>query len=218
MRLWRISDDGQPAVWREDGKLAPPQGAAIEKVFAKAPATGKNGLWIGPLGSNGDVLGVLEAHGAAALPAETQGALELLAQYAGVAMAHTEKRLALQELSGIVEAAKKLNSTLDLGELINIILQMATRQTDADRGTVFLVDHQHEEIWSLVGLGLEQQEIRIPTSRGIAGFVARSGEIVNLKDVYADERFERDVDRRLNYQTRTMLCVPVRNEDAQART
>jgi sigma-B regulation protein RsbU (phosphoserine phosphatase) len=214
VRLWRMAD-GQPAIWREDGKPGPPREAAVQKLFSKGAANTRDGAWMAPLGSNGNVLGVLEAYGEKSLAADTRGALELLAKYAGVAMAHTEKRLALQELSGIVEAAKKLNSTLDLGELINIILQMATRQTEADRGTVFLVDHQHEEIWSLVGLGLEQQEIRIPTSRGIAGYVARSGEIVNLKDVYADARFEREVDRRLNYQTRTMLCVPVRNKDAQ---
>lgn len=213
VRLWRLAD-GHPAIWREDGKPGAVEEAVIQKTFAKGAADSRNGLWITPLGSNGDVMGVLEAYAAKSFTPETKGALELLAKYAGVAMGHTEKRLALQELSGIVEAAKKLNSTLDLGELINIILQMATRQTEADRGTVFLVDQEHEEIWSLVGLGLEQQEIRIPTSRGIAGYVARSGEVVNLKDVYADERFERDVDRRLNYQTRTMLCVPVRNKDA----
>lgn len=212
VRLWRWAE-GKPAVWREDGEVAPARAGAAEKVFGKSAHRVENGLWMGPLGSDGMVLGVLEAHAAKPLPAETRGALELVAQYAGVAMAQTENRHALQELSQIVEAAKKLNSTLDLGELINIILQMATRQTEADRGTVFLVDPQNDEIWSLVGLGLEQQEIRIPTSRGIAGFVARSGEVVNLKDVYADERFEREVDRRLNYQTRTMLCVPVRNKD-----
>jgi sigma-B regulation protein RsbU (phosphoserine phosphatase) len=92
---------------------------------------------------------------------------------------------------------------------------MATRQTAADRGTVFLVDSARDEIWSLVGLGLEQQEIRIPTAKGVAGWVARNGQTVNIRDAYADPRFERDVDRRLNYYTRTILCLPIRNKDAQ---
>ena len=89
-----------------------------------------------------------------------------------------ERELALarniETLSSIVEAAKQLNSTFDLGELIEIVLQWAIRKTGADRGTVFLVDKEHEEIWSLVGLGLAQQEIRIPMSKGIAGYVART--------------------------------------------
>jgi len=87
----------------------------------------------------------------------------------------------MEELSSIVEATKKLNSTLDLGELIHIILQIATRQTGAGRGTVFLVDAEKNEIWSLVGLGLEQQVIRLPADRGIAGWVTQNGKSLRLE-------------------------------------
>ena len=124
-------------------------------------------------------------------------------------------RRAVEELSGIVEATKRLNSTLDLAELINIILQIATRQTGADRGTVFLVDRARDEIWSLVGLGLEQQEIRLPASKGIAGWVASHGETVNLSDAYQDPRFEPDVDRRFGYHTRGLLSLPIHNKDGE---
>jgi sigma-B regulation protein RsbU (phosphoserine phosphatase) len=124
-------------------------------------------------------------------------------------------RRAVEELSSIVEATKLLNSTLDLAELINIILHIATRQTGADRGTVFLVDHKRNEIWSLVGLGLEQEEIRLPSSKGIAGWVARHGETVSLTNAYQDPRFEPEVDRRLGYLTRTILCLPIRNKDGE---
>ncbi|HEV8385238.1 MAG TPA: diguanylate cyclase [Candidatus Acidoferrales bacterium] len=127
-----------------------------------------------------------------------------------------ERELALarsvETLSRIVEATKQLNSPLDLGELINIVLELATRQTGADRGTMFLVDKEREEIWSLVGLGLAKQEIRIPMSKGIAGHVARTGETVNLLDAYEDPHFEPEVDRRLGYRTRTLLCVPIRDK------
>jgi len=123
-------------------------------------------------------------------------------------------RGAMEELSSIVEATKKLNSTLDLGELIHIILQIATRQTGAERGTVFLVDPEHDEIWSLVGLGLEQQVIRLPGDRGIVGWVAREGTSVRLENAYADPRFEPEVDRRLGYKTEQLLCLPIRNEAA----
>jgi diguanylate cyclase (GGDEF)-like protein len=118
----------------------------------------------------------------------------------------------IETLSSIVEATQQLNATLDFGELINIVLQLATRHTHADRGTMFLVDKEHQEIWSLVGLGLTQEEIRIPIGKGIAGHVARTGETVNLQDAYADPRFEPDVDRRLGYRTRALLCLPIRNK------
>ena len=118
----------------------------------------------------------------------------------------------IETLSSIVEATKQLNATLDFGELIHIVLQLATRQTSADRGTMFLVDKEHQEIWSLVSLGHTQQEIRIPMGSGIAGHVALTGETVNLPDAYLDSRFAPDVDRRTGYRTRAMLCLPIRNK------
>ena len=105
-----------------------------------------------------------------------------------------------------------MNSTLDLAELLNIILQLTTRHTGAERGTVFLVDSERDEIWSLVGLGLDQHEIRLPISRGIAGWVAAHGETVNLPDAYADPRFESEVDLRLGYRTKSLLCLPIRSK------
>ncbi|MBI3484063.1 MAG: SpoIIE family protein phosphatase [Acidobacteria bacterium] len=144
---------------------------------------------------------------------EARSVLALYARFAASLLTGIERRRTIETLSSIVEATKQLNSTLDLGELINIVLQLATRQTGADRGTVFLVDKEHQEIWSLVGLGLAQQEIRIPMTAGIAGHVARTGETVNLLDAYEDPRFEPDVDRRLGYRTRTLLCLPILNKD-----
>jgi diguanylate cyclase (GGDEF)-like protein len=77
---------------------------------------------------------------------------------------------------------------------------------------MYLVDREHQEIWSLVGLGLTLEEIRIPMGKGIAGHVSRTGETINLTDAYADPRFEPDVDRRLGYRTRTLLCLPILNK------
>jgi diguanylate cyclase (GGDEF)-like protein len=141
------------------------------------------------------------------LRAEELHRLLLEKQKRDVALVHS-----IATLTSIVEATKQLNSTLDLGELIDIVLKLATKQTGAERGTMYLVDKEHQKIWSLVGLGLTLEEIRIPIGKGIAGHVARTGETINLSDAYSDPRFEPDVDRRLGYQTRTLLCLPIRNK------
>jgi sigma-B regulation protein RsbU (phosphoserine phosphatase) len=141
--------------------------------------------------------------------------LDLFRRYAEVALESSERRNAVIELSTIVEATKRLNSTLDLAELLNIILQLTTRQTGAERGTVFLLDRERSEIWSLVGMGLDQHEIRLPINRGIAGWVAEHGETVNLAEAYADPRFESEVDLRLGFRTRSILCLPIRNKDGE---
>jgi len=212
-RLWRLTQ-GMPSVWQEAGELPQPDAQLPEQAASGHRVALDGGTHIAfSLGGDGRSGIVLEAHGAKPISRHTLQLLELFGHYAGVALSSTERRHAVEELQSVVEATKQLNSTLDLGELINIILQIATRQAGAERGTVFLVDRESDEIWSLVGLGLGQHEIRLPTTKGIAGWVARHGETVNLRDVYQDPRFEADVDRRLGFRTRSLLCLPIRNKD-----
>jgi len=120
-----------------------------------------------------------------------------------------------RKLRFLMEATKALASTLDLGELLGRILEVAKTQADAERGTLFLVDEKAEEIWSLIAHGLEKREIRLPLGRGIAGYVAKSGDILNIPDAYADPRFNRDVDVQTGYHTRNILCLPIRNKSGK---
>ncbi len=118
----------------------------------------------------------------------------------------------LEKLSILVESSKAMSSTLDLSELLARILDIAKSQTEAERGTLFLVDEKAAEIWSLIAHGLEKQEIRLPLGKGIAGHVAKTGDVVNIPDAYADPRFNPDVDKRTGYRTRNILCLPIRNK------
>lgn len=212
-RLWR-SRAGLVEPWCEAGQSFPSDTSAAEQVFASGLATVTGlGFWVCTLGEAGAPVAILEVSGAHLSAPVSQSRLELFARYAGMALAGSQRRRAMEELSAVIEATKRLNSTLDLGELIHIILQLATREAGADRGTVFLYDRTRGEIWSLVGLGLEQREIRLPTSKGIAGWVALNGEPVRLRDAYADSRFAPDVDRELGYTTRALLALPIRNKD-----
>src|SRR3970040_2317181 len=75
------------------------------------------------------------------------------------ALAQQARQLA--RLSFLVEASKILNSTLDLPELLGLILKMAQENTGADRARLFLVDHERQEIWALLVHGLAQKEISL---------------------------------------------------------
>jgi sigma-B regulation protein RsbU (phosphoserine phosphatase) len=119
----------------------------------------------------------------------------------------------LKKFDQIVEAAKIVNSTLDLEHLLAIILETALRIVDGDRGTVYLIDRKKRELWSKVLKGKEMVEIRLPLSKGIAGHVASTGEVVNIRNAYDDVRFNAAVDKRSGYVTRTVLCMPMRNKD-----
>ena len=117
----------------------------------------------------------------------------------------------IERLQRLVEASKVLNSTLDLGELFAIILKTATEHTDAERASLFLIDREKNELFTLLAQGMDLKEIRLPMGKGLVGSVAESGQIVNLTDAYQDPRFDRSVDKLSGFVTRAVLVMPVRD-------
>jgi len=93
---------------------------------------------------------------------------------------------------------------------LRALAEQARSAIGADRCTIFAVDTEHGEVCSRIALGLpEGQQIRLPLSRGVIGFVARTGRTLRLRDAYNDPRFDPSVDRYTGYRTRSVLCVPV---------
>jgi len=135
-RLWRVAG-GAPSVWQESGELPKPDAARIERIL-QGKDSGTNGDYCTfVLGHGAHPVGILEAWPKGPLDPRTRGWLELFRRYAEVALESSERRHAVIELSTIVEATKRLNSTLDLAELLNIILQLTTRHTGASAAQCF---------------------------------------------------------------------------------
>jgi signal transduction histidine kinase len=117
------------------------------------------------------------------------------------------------------EKVRKLHSLLELGQLIGLDLQLndmllkisqkACEVMEADRCSIFLYDANTDELWSTVAMGMAGQVIRIPSSIGFAGYCFQTGETVNLEDAYTDERFNKEVDSKTGYHTRSVLCMPL---------
>jgi adenylate cyclase len=108
-----------------------------------------------------------------------------------------------------------LTTELDLGRLLNQVVEAATEMLHAERATIFLNDERTNELFSLVGAGLESQEIRFPNHIGIAGTVFQDGNSVNIPHAYADLRFNPDFDKKTGFFTRSILCVPIVNKDGR---
>src|SRR5579884_1188828 len=117
-----------------------------------------------------------------------------------------------KRLHRILEAAKLLNSTLDLSELTRIILRIVREEVGIDRGSVFVVDRERHLVRSVVAQEIEN-EIVLPVGRGIAGTVAASGEVIDIPDAYADPRFDSRFDPILGYRTNDIYCMPIVNRD-----
>jgi signal transduction histidine kinase/CRP-like cAMP-binding protein len=122
----------------------------------------------------------------------------------------------LDRLNKLIEASKIVNSAIDIDRLLGLILDVAVRGTGADRGTLYLIDETNSELWSKVAQGRNNMiEIRLPIGRGLAGFVAKTGETVNIADAYKDPRFNPEIDKRSGYKTRNVLCMPMRNKEGR---
>ncbi len=119
----------------------------------------------------------------------------------------------LDKMNLLIEATKNVNSTLDLEKLLGVILNTAISCVNADRGTLYLIDELKGELWSRVLQGENVVEIRLPIGKGLAGYVAQTGEIVNIPDAYSDPRFNPEVDKRTGYRTQNMLTMPLKNKD-----
>jgi CheY-like chemotaxis protein len=113
------------------------------------------------------------------------------------------------------EPARAFSEERAFDALIDFLAREAVRVMGADRSSIFLLDADRRELWSRVALGLDRQEIRFPADRGIAGYVASSGRVLNVPDPYADERFNPAVDRQTGYRTRSILCAPLRARSGQ---
>ena len=125
---------------------------------------------------------------------------------------HQDAIRSIERLHRILEAAKLLNSTLDLAELTAIILRIIRDEVGTQRGTVFIMDRSHRQLRSLVAQDVKEgEEIVVPIGRGIAGHVGATGETINIPDAYADPRFDSSFDAMLGYRTNDIYCMPIVN-------
>lgn len=115
----------------------------------------------------------------------------------------------------LLDVSTSVAQTLDLDTLIIKIVNKISEILNAERATLFLLDHESDELWSKVAQGSEISEIRFPVSVGMAGCVARTGEKLNIEDAYKDARFNPGVDRATGFKTKSILCMPVRNREGK---
>jgi len=110
------------------------------------------------------------------------------------------------------EISAAVSSELNLDQLLRLIMAKSTELMNADRSTMYLLDSDHNELWSKVLQGHDIREIRVAVGEGIAGWVAKTGESLNIADAYEDPRFNSDFDERTGFRTKTVLCQPMRNQ------
>ncbi len=120
-------------------------------------------------------------------------------------------RLEAEALERILKVTRALARPSDTATMLASVIDAGRSVLGAERGTVFLYDADNEELVAKVATG--EAELRVPADRGIVGECARTRQVINVPDCYADPRFNQEVDRRTGYRTRCLMAVPLVGHD-----
>ncbi len=115
-------------------------------------------------------------------------------------------------LEMMLEVSRALNSTLDLDILLQSIINVATQLTDTEAASILLLDENKESLYFQAVAGEKQgqiESITVPLDGSIAGWIVKSGEPVVISTLNEEERHFSEVDRLTNFETRSMLGVPL---------
>lgn len=114
-----------------------------------------------------------------------------------------------RRFTNLLKINEALTAEMNFETVLQLIVEQSSALLDAERATLYLLDQSQHELWSRIAQGM--REIRLPVGKGLAGYVAQEGKLLNIPDAYADARFDKSVDQHNGYHTRNMLVVPLHN-------
>jgi len=120
-----------------------------------------------------------------------------------------------QELSIFHDVAKALTSSLDLDSILQTIMEKMAEYFRPDTWSLLMVDEQKNELYFAIAVGTASEalkNVRLKVGEGIAGHVAKYGEKLIVPDVRADKRFSNRIDKMTQWETQSIICVPLKSK------
>ena len=124
------------------------------------------------------------------------------------ALAHRSRQIDRDVYEHILRVARRLASSSDLHVVLEEIINALRDLLHAERASVFQYDEARHELFATRAHGLPA-DLRLPADKGIIGEAARTRQLVNIPDAYADARFNRAVDVSTGFRTRCLLTIPL---------
>jgi diguanylate cyclase (GGDEF)-like protein len=118
------------------------------------------------------------------------------------------------ELTIFHDVAKALTSSLDLDSILQTIMEKMAEYFRPDTWSLLMVDEQKSELYFAIAVGQAAEALsaaRLKVGEGIAGWVAKHGEALIVPDVQNDPRFSPRLDEMTQWQTRSIICMPLRS-------
>ncbi len=105
----------------------------------------------------------------------------------------------------------EVSSLKSYDEVLKVLANMGRALTSADRCSVWVVSEDEKTIWTKVAHGVKK--IEIPIDSGIVGNSIVTGKHELIGDVYKDKRFNKEVDLKTGYKTKSMMVIPMYDYD-----
>ena len=115
-------------------------------------------------------------------------------------------------LSLLVDLAALLGREVDLDAILRSACERVAHALRAERATVWLVDADRGDLVSRVALDADLSTMRLPLGRGIAGWVAETGQAARVSSAREDTRFSSEADEKTGFTTGSVLAVPIQEE------
>jgi HD-GYP domain-containing protein (c-di-GMP phosphodiesterase class II) len=118
----------------------------------------------------------------------------------------------IRRLEALTSASSVVNSTLDLKQLLKVVMELAARTLRAEASSILLKDAATGDLLFDIATGTAADQVktlRIPRGQGIAGYVAESGQSLLVPDCSKDVRFFKAADDKTHFVTRNMIAVPL---------
>ena len=126
---------------------------------------------------------------------------------------HNQRRI--RRLEAILEIANQWNQTREVEPLLAQMAEAATRLWEADRASIFLWDRHTHTLVGRPALGVDEGELRIPDDAGVVGQVVQTGQPKRVDESVDPGQIDHQVDFKLGYRTKTLLCVPLRGRGGE---
>jgi signal transduction histidine kinase/putative methionine-R-sulfoxide reductase with GAF domain len=114
-----------------------------------------------------------------------------------------------RKLAGVEAISRAIAHEHSLERILDVVMDSATTMLEAERSTLFLLADDGQTLWSRFTRGGEVATIELAAGTGLAGWVAKHGRAVNVKDAYKDPRFDASLDERTGFSTSSVLCTPL---------
>ncbi len=118
-------------------------------------------------------------------------------------------------LAEFLNLLSPINASLNVEVVLKNVLEKTAELLRTEGTSILLLDRSQGRLYFHTATGEKERELKqfsIEVGEGIAGWVARTGQSVFVPDVSRDERFSARTDRKTGFETRSILCVPLKHE------